>query len=525
MAGKEKKHPERETGSSELARRFKANPFLFIGTILLLVIVVVAFVLVPAIVPEAVGSFGADLSFGSYDGVTISYVPGNYFAQMRESYQNIFQYYYGEDLSNMWIQYQIWYYAFNATVVHIGALREMEKVGYVIPDATVDREVAQRSEFQENGRFSSAKYQAMDKVTRIELWEQTRDSLIEERYIADLKDLRLARDEAAFIGAMASPERSFQLAAIPFSSYPDSEVAVYATENATQFTIVHLSKITINSSERDANQILTQIQNGTNSFEEAARTQSQDSYADQGGDMGVKMAYEFETEVPDETQRQTVLGLSPGTVSAVVQGASNSWVIFRSEEAAQSADLSNSENLTKIRAYLNLWNRGRVEDYLIAQAEAFGTSLTVPAAPPVETEGIEGEAVSVFMTAAAGQGFTAQEFGPVPLNYGENDLFTALSTYSIAELSGAASNESFWKAAFGTALNTPSEPFVINNYVLVLYPVAETAAEAASISAIEANYASTWLSTLSEQRIESYFTTSDKLVDRFSAAFSQLYTE
>jgi len=74
MAFKEKKKAH-DKADSELARRFKTSPLLFIGTFIVLIIVIVAFVLVPAIVPNSRFGRDVDLTFGYYDKIPISYVP------------------------------------------------------------------------------------------------------------------------------------------------------------------------------------------------------------------------------------------------------------------------------------------------------------------------------------------------------------------------------------------------------------------------------------------------------------------
>ena len=180
MAAKEKKIQTKEKSGSEMLRRFKTNPFLFIGTFLILVIVVVAFVFVPAIVPEYGGRGDVDLNFGSYDKVPISYVPGNYFSQyisllLQNEQGNL-------DPENPFAFYPVWLEAFQAAAVHTAMLREMQRVGYSVPSKTVDFEVAKLPRFQENGRFSSVLYKRMDENSRLTLWQQVQDDIIKNRF-------------------------------------------------------------------------------------------------------------------------------------------------------------------------------------------------------------------------------------------------------------------------------------------------------------------------------------------------------
>jgi hypothetical protein len=511
MASSGKKQPKEADGSakSEFIQRFKTNPFIFIGTIVILVIVVVAFVLVPAIVPEV--GFGAmtDLNFGAYDKIPITYVPGNYFARVVENMARYMQSSLNDGNYQM-VEYQIWRGAFEETVVHTGILQEMRRAGYTAPQEVVDREVAQLPQFQENGRFSAARYRMLDNTTRMALWRDVQESIAEEQYRSDINNLRISSQEEAFIAAMAKKERRFDMVAFPLDTYPDAEILAYAAANPDLFRVTHLSKLTVNASEREAQQVLASIQDGTMTFEDAARTHSQDTYAERGGDMGIKMAYELTVEVPDAQERAAVIAVPRESYSAIVKVPSG-WAFFRAEETAYPVNTDDAALFEKIRAYVTDFERGRMEDWLINRAQEFIAAVN------------EGD----FDTAAGDQGLTKQSFGPLPLNYGEVNLFTTLSSLSVPELTSttgsnlAGSNEIFWRTAFFTPLNTPSSPLVIGNNVLVLYPLEETDKEEADVENIKSTYSSYWLSYNTDQSTRSYFLSSDKLEDRFLEAFLQ----
>jgi hypothetical protein len=455
-----------------------------------------------------------DLTFGAYDKIPITYVPGNYFARVYENMARYMQSSLNEGNYQM-MEYQIWRGAFEETAVHTGILQEMKRAGYAAPEEVVDREVAQLPDFQENGRFSVSKYRRLDNTTRISLWREVQESIAVEHYRADISNLRISSKEADFIAAMASRERSFDMVAFPLNSYPDAEVTAYAAANPDLFRVTHLSKITINSSEREAQQVLASIQDGTITFEDAARTHSQDSYAEKGGDMGLKLAYELSSEIPDTQERTAVIALAKGAYSSIVKVPSG-WAFFRVEEDPYPVNTEDQALFEKIRAYISDFERGRMEDWLINQAREFIAA--------VNESGFDLEANrSPFDIAAAAKGLTKQSFGPLPLNYGETDLFTTLSSLSVPELASAGSNENFWRTAFFTALNTSSEPLVIGNNVVVLYPREETGKEDSEIENIKTMYTSYWLSYNTDQSMRSYFLSSDKLEDRFMAVFLQYF--
>jgi hypothetical protein len=516
MASREKKQlaHEENPNRGEWLRRFKTNPLIFIGTILILIIVIVAFVVAPAIVPEAAGS-GVDLTFGSYNKAPISYVPGNYLANVQANYARYMQ---GSITESNYqtISQMVWRQAFEETVIHVAILQAMQQAGYAAPEAVVDREVAQLPQFQENGRFSAARYRSLSAADRMTLWKEAQESITQNRYLDDIFSLRLPSAEAEFVRAMTARTRSFSMAVFPLDSYPDEEIVAYIGSEPDLFRTIHLSRITITSSEREARQVLDSVANGTQTFEEAARTQSQDSYAERGGDMGTQMAYELISEVPDSAERDSVIATASGGYSPLVKVPSG-WAFFRADEEPRAVDAEDPTNIAKIRSYLRNFEKGRMEDWLFAQAR-----LLIEAAQEAAQE-------DGFDAAAEAQGVQKRDFGPLPLNYGGvvitdssqgTNLFPALSAESIAELFPAESNENFWRAAFSTPLETPSEPLVAGDNVLVLYPREEIMREEADTEGILTFY-STWVSSGAETSLRSHFLNSDKLVDNFFTAYVQ----
>jgi hypothetical protein len=503
----------REGGENEFIRQFKARPLVFVGTIIILVIVIVAFVFVPVFVPEARG--GGDLTFGTWNKRPISYVPGNYLAQrqreLAQQMQNSLN-----DANYTFISRYIWRQAFEDAAVHTAILDEMSVAGYEAPADLVDRRVAQLPDFQESGRFSPARWNRLDNTTRLNLWREIQDSIAIEQYIEDITGLKVSTTEADFIARMGETRRSFNLVAFPLSSWPEGELAAYAAENANLFLTTHLFRITVASNEREAAQILKSIQDGTTSFEDAAKLHSGDMYADRGGDMGLKMAYELALELENPADREYAVGMKTGEYSPVIK-LETGWTFFRAEADPYPADLSDSGAMGKIRAYVMDFERGRIEDWIIADAELFAESIN--------NNGVE--------QAAFFRGVEVRSFGPLPLNYGarsysdwgyETDgvnLFPALSSFSIEELNTAGSQEIFWKNAFATPLNEPSAPFVAGNNVLILVPTAEETADEESLDAIRNTYSSYWVSESTQQNLRSLFLASSKLVDRFNTVYQQ----
>ncbi|MDR2900730.1 MAG: peptidylprolyl isomerase [Treponema sp.] len=504
MDSKEKKqvaHKETQSGSQT-----KRSPFVIIGTIIILVIVVIAFVFVPAIEAAVGSSSQPSFTFGSYDDTEIKLVYGNYFAEQITAIQQTIP---PEQMNNIFAGLQVYRQAFDNTVVHTAKMKEMENAGFIIPNSIVDKEIIGLPIFQEDGVFSSSVYNSVPSDRKILIWNSVKEQIISGNYDQFMESLRVPTKELEFINKMSEEVRSFELASLPIAAYPDTEVRAYAENNPDLFKQVHLSVITISSSEREANNILASIKNGTSTFEDAARNSSADNYAETGGDMGLKITYELNAEIGDEEARAKVLALAVGEMSPVIK-VPNGWAFYRMEAAAQDLDLSNTDNLLKVRSYVRDYERGRMENWLLERANAFVTAAN--------TDGFS-SAASTFSY----DGFTSNAFGPLPLNFGDNDLFAKITSFNIAALTSAASDTNFWTHAFKTPLNTVSEPMIVGDNVIVLYPTsAETVAEnteADSNSSFMNVYYPYWASMCVNQSFSNQILKSDKLVDNFTNTY------
>jgi parvulin-like peptidyl-prolyl isomerase len=499
MANKVKKQPVQgeDSAKAELIRRFKANPGLFIGTMVILIIVIVAFVFVPAIVPGAVG--GTDLTFGVYDKTPITYRPGSYFAQAHEQQQR----YYNEPDALI--------LAFQAAVVHTAILQEMKSAGYQPPEELVNREVAQQ--FQINGQFSAAAYRQLDNTQRMTLWREAQEFLNTERYQQDQYELLKPAKEEDFVVNMASRQRRVEGAAYNLQDYPEAEVAAFAAQNPNLFKTIHLSRITITAGEREAQQILASVKDGTSSFEDAARNQSQDSYAERGGDAGSQMAYELSSVVIDEAARNTILSLKKGELSDIIS-TGTSWVFFRVEDDPVSADLGDSAQAEKIRLYLLQFQRGRVEDYFTGKAEELRR----------RTNAAGNDAGVVFDDALAEAGIGKFAFGPLAINYGNQEflpMLAGIEGFTDQVLTNFAVTDSFWNAAFFTPLGAVSEPLVLGDQIVIFRPLEETGLDEMAIETLRRYF--DYYANLTDQDIGSFFIQSPKLKDQFWDTYSRYF--
>jgi hypothetical protein len=522
---KEKKTPEKH--QSELLHRFKANPGLVIGTFVVLVIVIIAFVAVPAIAPGG-GGGSVDLTFGYYDKTPITYVPGNFFYETRERVAHFRQSTSNENPT--YLNYQIWREAYELSIIHTAMLQEMKKAGYTAPEKTVDRNMASLPEFQDNGRFSPTLYRHMDDNKRLSLWRRTQDDTAKEQFRSDVVGLLKPSAESQFIAQMAATERSFDMAVFSVDAYPETEYQAYINDHPEHFRSVHLSIISIDTSEKEAKKILDSVKSGETTFEDAARSHSKDRYANSGGDMGIMMFHELNVDIPDVSAREQVVSLARNELSDVIKLVSKisddqeltRWSFFRVEEPVQPADASDPSVMEKARSYVRNSERGRMEDWAIAQAEEF-----ISLANKVGFEDALGSVILIHEDGVEESLFKdkieKRSFGPIPLNYGNVDLFSTLESQLVSELSRAGNDENFWKVAFSTPVQTPSKPVVQGSNVLVLFPKEETEADEDAIEGIVNVYDSYWLGYASENALRQHFLKSPKTKDRFDEIYIRYF--
>ena len=136
---------------TEVEKKRQMHPFLYAGSVILLVIIVVTFVGAPVIS----GSAGrGNLNFGTYRGKPINYYPGNYLARQRELIAEGVRQQEGEqgDLSSQILR--IWRTAFERTLLHTALLMAAEESGVWVSTDKVDEFLITSGPYLVDGKFS-----------------------------------------------------------------------------------------------------------------------------------------------------------------------------------------------------------------------------------------------------------------------------------------------------------------------------------------------------------------------------------
>lgn len=471
----------------------------YVMTVVLLVIVVVAFVGTPAVSSIAGGS---RISFGSYAGRDIALEPGNYLDRTRIAIARRVQQQDQQVTETLFRQ--IWRSAFQQTVFHEAMMVLADEAGVDVASTEVDRAIARWPEFQVDGEFSSAEYNAMSSQARFALRQYLEEVLIDERVRADLfGDTRSSDAEKAFLTSMAGPERQFRFVQFGFSEFPRSEVIEYGEANAGRFRRINLSVITIGSSESDARSIREQAVSRQASFEDLARNQSTDSYSDEGGEMGWIYFHELEPDFEDPAVIEEIFELEEGEISRVFE-TTFGWTIYRVNEAPIEPDFTDADVVAAVRDYMTVFERGLIEDSLNARAEEFVATA--------RSQGYEAAAAAVDQSPQTTEYF--------PINYGNTPYFGRVNAVSNQQLSAAAFREEFFTELFELEAGDVSDPIVVRDYVFVFELADERDATEETVEFVEQNV-DLIIGEFTQQQVQATYVNDELLVDNFNQTYNR----
>jgi peptidyl-prolyl cis-trans isomerase D len=489
------------------------NPFIYAGTVVVLVIVVVAFVFVPS-VGGAGGGGSTTLEFGRYAGKSIAYAQGTYFARQVQDLNDRLRQQGLTEQNFQLFAYQVWRGAFERTVVRMAILDEVKKAGGYITEARLDERVTEQPNFQENGKFSPRRYREATLAEKLSIRDTIREESLTSQFYSDVYSATPSSKETAFIADLAKQTRTIEYAAFPLSAFPDSEVAAWAKTDSNLFRRIKLSRITLTSSEADALKVLKQVKDNSVAFDEAAKSHSKDSFAEKGGDAGLKYFHEISADLNKKEDAEKIITLKKGELSPVFKTVASSWVFFRADEAMAQADFSDAAVLKDVKDYMNRFEKGKMEDWSIAKAKAFAATAT-----------------GDFAAACRKAGMTPKTAGPFPLNYGDFSVayngqsipvFKQIAATDAPELASASRNEKFLTAAFGPPPGTLSEPILLGDSVLVLKVKAEGTAAADEIGMINSVY-SYFVQQKTSAEVQENILKSPALKDNFSPVFFKYF--
>ncbi|MDR3283917.1 MAG: peptidylprolyl isomerase [Treponema sp.] len=443
---------------------------LWAGSVIVFVFATIAFLLLPAALPSSGGEAPV---FGYFGKKPISQTAQPYFVNMLQQYSE----YTRQTNPGVDQTYSIFQQAFDATVMYLAYSQEVENSGYVVSEKKIDREMLPYF-YDNRGVYSPKLFNDTPASRRISLRKDINTSLVSRRYYDDvfgsstetvggykLYGRKEPSKEEAFFKKMGAVERSFELASFALSNFPPEEVEKFVRENPALFIKHDLSVITA-STEEEARKIKSQLDKTEVTFEDAVKELSVKYYSGDDGKLTSSYQYQIKNIVTSDETLASVTALKSGESSGIIATV-NGFSIFRCDGDLIFPDYSSSQLKSDSKNYMNLNERGRIEDYYINTARDFSVAA----------------ARDGFDAACEAFGISKVDVEAFPLNYGNNGLLDMTPSSSVPELSGAETNENFLKTAFSIGQNEISTPMVLGSNVVVIRLKEEINTQAASETA------------------------------------------
>ena len=487
----------------------KKNTVYTLGSLIILLICAFCFVVLPAVEGRTSRQQASNApAFGKYNGKEIKYEQGTDFADFVSQYGQMYQMY-GQQLDQS-AYYQIFYQAFNSTVLKYAYTEAVTKTGYKVPQSAITRELIPYFS-DENGNYSSKLYKQASDESKLQMKNTLESRLYAERFYNDnfgsdtemfnlvpLYGLKVSNAEEKFFEAANQELRGFDTATFSLSNYPLDEKLKFARSNEAKFNQYNMQVITIED-KSTADSVAKRLANNEITFEDAISEYSNKNYSNSEGKLTNAYQYQIETILENPADLSIITGLSKNAVSDVVQ-TKLGYSIFKCTDSYVKPDFDNESVQTVVSSYISNYESSIIEDYYSDIARAF----------------IKEAKDSDFAAAAENAGASAGTIAPFALNYGNVDI---LNTFNAGEtnLSGAEENENFLTKAFALKLNEISEPIVVGNNVVVLkYTTSEKPGEDDEIN-------TDLLSNYDEETSNGVIMGSKKLENNFISVYFENY--
>ncbi len=440
----------------------KKGTFYTVGSIIILIICFVAFVL-----PSSMVGWGKqeDLSFGEYKGKKIENAPGSDYNQFLTNYYNQIT---SKNLDLQQYEDYMYQNAFYDTVKKYAYEDFVNSTGYVVPEESVNRII--REELQdENGKIDKRLLAQIEPDSIRNAKKAYKTQLISDRFEEDLYGsksvfgtenlygIKYSDSELTFLQELGQEKRGFDYIAYSKSEYPDEEVVKFAKDNLSKFVKFDMSVIVCND-KSTADKVLSRITKEEITFEDAIPEYSTMYYSNSEGKLLNDFQYQIENTLKNKEDINQLKDIQVGSMSLPLETTNGEFIIFKKNADSVDSDINDSDFIRKVSSYISSYESGRIEDYFSAKATDF-------TAKAINTD---------FDTACAELNLTKGTLNPFCLNYGSLSLLSSLST-DAKEFANADLNENFLKTAFSLKMDEISSPFVLGNYIVVLkYTTSET---------------------------------------------------
>lgn len=415
-SNEKKKQPEVKGGTKAKANREPVSASKIFATVIIVIIVVallgtsIFYVILPRIEKKN------QIVFGSYDGEDIvleqNSIIYEQYTQLANSNTDLAN---SADLSS---QYQLWNQAYSNAVIITAATQMANRSGVKVPQELIDQAIIKSGYFadEEGNTFSADVYNNAGNDVRTSVSNYYKRMLPFDIVYNDQATTFTPQGELDFVGAQAARTRTFSYITVDYRSIPDTAAEAYLNADPAKFKSIDISILTT-STEDNAKLAYQALSDGT-AWADVVAQYSEDSYAENGGAVGVVYYYGMSSILSDE-QVQALYATAEGSFTEVMD-TSAGYRIFKVDGAAQDADITDENTRMNIKYYM-------------ASYEADAVSAIIGDA----AVNVANIAQTDFDKAAADYNLTVSTVGATPANIGGSQY---MSSFSYTDSDGVLAN-------------------------------------------------------------------------------------
>ncbi|MCR5387485.1 MAG: peptidylprolyl isomerase [Treponema sp.] len=447
-----------------------------IGSIIILLLAALVFVLVPALAGLADGAKLPPYAY--YNSKPITFDDGSLFQKRAQAilqdYEsrgvdlndpNLASFYYSQSFETAFTQVLSTYMLSFFT----------ESTGYIVSDYAIDRRIRTQPQFLDgSGSFSEARYEQLTDTEKRNLRKELREELANFRSYEDifgsqlevgftpLYGLKSSSAEIDFVRNLGGKRYAFDIASFDIKQFPNEEKVAFGNAHKDLFVKYNLKVIT-SDDENKIKEVASRIKKTEITFEDAITEYSTKQLGDKAtGTLSANTRYQLENAFTKPEYLDKVLNLKTGEVSDIIETAS-AYCIFKCMDSPTEPDFTNDMTVTEVYEYLLTREKSVIEDYYINKAKDF----------------IAYANNNSFEKACDNFDVKSKSFAPFALNYNTTSLIGSTPMGDDEILRFAATNENFFKNAFKLKEDEISSPVVIGdaNSVVVIRCSAITTAD------------------------------------------------
>lgn len=434
----------------------KLNFFGSLVVIIVLTIATISFIWIPAM-----GGFGSVKTLASWDGHAITNEPDSPFFENMQRVQRLFESFVGnvpqDAASQEYLNYKITNIAMTASIVDTAMKSEVEKNGYRPSDKLINLQLINQFSDPNTGLYSPQAYQNTSEANKLKIRTNIVSDLTKTRYIQDLfgfngaYGLKTNSKETEFLKSLNSEKRTIRYINFNTMLFPQEKIKSYAEEHADLFVKHDLSVVSFQD-EKAASTVFGEISKGTVNFDDAFKNQDVNATnpaVNTDGKLINAYRKDLNALFPNAEDLAKIVALKVGEVSKPVK-MNSLFVVLKCNADPVQPDFSSKALLNEVFYYMRQYERGVIEDYLVAHAEDFRKLAQE----------------KTFDDACREFDVQAKTVESLPINYG-NSFF--LPTFPTGDpiLSTAISNEDFFKTIFSLQEHEVSKPFLLNDNAVV----------------------------------------------------------